>query len=210
MSDTLTDFVLGEHTLNWHDHKAIKKEANVQGIRKAMEKKAQPLARAGAYLAGIGRTALQQGLPLAATGAVAALGSELLLRGPESIIGAMQRSGAFKRMLVKSPDLAELPTERVRAQFNTLYGFSPSAAKSPLVAGSWLRQINAHSMEGKEYMPPETLRDLVAVEKSVSDIRTRGIGRTIAQEAIKSLLARAKPPAIALKPGTTLTVSEVS
>lgn len=207
MSSDLENFVNGDHTLSWHDHQALKKEATEKNIRQAMRKQASPLAQVGGFLANLGRAALK-GIPLAATGATAAIGAEYMLRGHESLVGAFQKSRAFKTVLRKSPELAELPPERVKAQFDTLYGFSPAMARSPQVAASWLKQINAHTLEGQTFIPPEAVRDLVAIEKTIGDMQTRGLGRTVAQEAIKSLLGKAKPPSIELKPGTTLTVGQ--
>jgi hypothetical protein len=189
MSSDFENFVTGEMTISWRDRQALNKEA---AARQARRSKLEKTAALSGFLAGIGRS-IAKGIPMAATAATAGIGVQYALRGHESLVGAIQKGRAFKRLLKSAPDLAELPADKLREQFGTLYRFSPDVAKTPRVAASWIRQVNAHTIEGQEFIPPETIKDLVTIQKGMSDIRSRGIAAKI-PEAIVGGVMKAKAP----------------
>lgn len=187
MSTQFEDFITGDLPISWHDRQALDKEA---AAKKPQEKTAALIP--SGFLAGIGK-AITRGLPLAATATTAGLGAHYALRGHESLVSAVQKGRAFRGLLKAAPDLKELPAAKLREQFSTLFRFSPDAAQTPRVAASWIRQINAHTIEGQEFIPPETIKDLITIQKGVVDVRSRGLSTEIPRAIIGGVM-RTKPP----------------
>lgn len=184
MSSQFEDFITGDLPISWHDRQALDKEA---AAKKPQEKTAAPK-----FLVDIGR-AVARGVPLAATAATTGVGVHYALRAHEGLIGAVQKGRAFRSLLKAAPDLKELPAAKLREQFGTLFRFSPDAAKTPRVAASWIRQVNAHTIEGQEFIPPETVKDLITIQKGMADVRSRGLSAEIPKAIIGGVM-RAKPP----------------
>jgi hypothetical protein len=119
-----------------------------------------------------------------ATAGLAGLATEAVVRGGEGLVNAVQKARAFKRVIAQNPDFQELDAHKVREQFDTIYQFSPSAAKSPTVAGSWMRMLNSQQLEGQQLIPTETIRDLVSIQQSISSTHP-----SMGKEVAKSLAA---------------------
>jgi hypothetical protein len=151
-------------------------------MRKVFEKRASSRKVAG-FLETVERIA-PKALVAGATAGLAGLATEAVVRGGEGLINAVQKARAFKRVIAQNPDFQELDAHQVREQFDTIYQFSPSAAKSPMVAGSWMRMLNSQQLEGHQLIPTETVRDLVSIQQSISSTHP-----SMGKEVAKSLAA---------------------
>lgn len=89
-----------------------------------------------------------------------AVGSKVVEDVYHRVSGAIDRSNNFKNMMEFNPELKKEDRTKVQAIFNTLHNASPSLARDPLVANSWVKRM----MYQDEYIDPRTLSDLAATE----------------------------------------------
>jgi hypothetical protein len=166
-------------------------QANIRIEGKKFPKKAPAEKTAGPFLEGLKETA-KKTIPTVGAAIAAGILTDSAIRGYEGLVGAVQKGGAFKKLLAAAPDLKDIPAEKLREQFSVIYKFSPDVAKSPQVAASWIRQINTATLEGRDYIPPDAIRDLVSIQKDVTGMRGSGLSRELSKSVAQGFLKSKK------------------
>lgn len=71
---------------------------------------------------------------------VAGIAADAAYSGIKNLIGAQQKSRAFKSMLSENPHLKNQDARDTQRYFNTLWSTNPEMAKDPIVAGAFVHQ----------------------------------------------------------------------
>lgn len=101
------------------------------------------------------------------------------------ISNSIGKAQGFKRMLEHNPELAKEDRVKVQTLYNTLHNVSPSLARDPLVANSWVKRM----MYQDEYVDPKTLSDLATAEQRMG--QAAGYGARFSgmmEEGVKSTI----------------------
>ena len=101
------------------------------------------------------------------------------------IRNAIGKSRGFKGMMEYNPELAKEDRVKVQTLYNTLHHVSPSLARDPVVANSWVKRM----MYQDEYVDPKILSDLATAEQRMgqaSGYEARFSG--MMQEGVKSTI----------------------
>lgn len=102
-------------------------------------------------------TLVAQGALMAAT-PFAMMGA---FEGYDAIKGAIQKSRGFKKMVDANPELQDVPADRLKLMYNSVYHTSPHVAVDPLAAGSVVGHMAAYG--GK--VDPKTIAELASTEQ---------------------------------------------
>lgn len=98
---------------------------------------------------------------------------------------AVGRAHGFKLMMEYNPELAKEDRNKIQTLYNTLHNVSPSLARDPLVANSWVKRM----MYQDEYVDPKILSDLATAEQRMG--QAAGYGNRFSgmmEEGVKSTI----------------------
>lgn len=178
--DAMTQFLSGEIELPHSTKRAIQQRLHKRAsIQKILLKRA---AARPSFLSSLGK-ALPPAIATAGTVAlIGALGSSIAKKY-EGYSQAIQKARSFRNMVKAYPDLEEYGADRLKNQFDTLHRFSPTIAQDPILSSGWIRRVNQFTIEGKDFITPDVVRDLVSIESGVAGRATSEIPQLAARSA---------------------------
>jgi hypothetical protein len=92
-------------------------------------------------------------------------------KGVDALIDRFTKARDYKAMLQAHPTLSEADAGTTQMYYNSLRKLSPSLAKDPLVAGSFVRSMLELQPEAGPHVPIATAKMLADAQKSVSGAR---------------------------------------
>jgi hypothetical protein len=125
---------------------------------------------------------LGQALPGAMVGAGLAAGAVGAGKGYGALKDRFSKAKDFKAMMGASPALKKHDAGQVQMVYNSLRSQSPSMAKDPLIAGSFVRRTLEVSPESGPFIDPQTTKMLSETQRNISQAKS---GRGSIAEAFR-------------------------
>lgn len=119
-----------------------------------------------------------------------AAGGMGLKAGYDALREKLTRHRDYKRMLETNPSLRGLDSKQVNLAYASLRNLSPTMAKDPLVAGSFVYKTVSLSPESGLSVDAQTAKMIVETQKNIQQAKT---SRTSVYEAMLSGLGRQIP-----------------
>lgn len=110
-------------------------------------------------------------LPGIMVGLGLAAGSNLMSKGISAASERLTKTRDYKAMLKSSPGLKEYDAGQVQMVYNSLRSQSPTMAKDPLIAGSFVRRTMEMSPESGPFIDPQTVKTIAEAQRNVSQAR---------------------------------------
>lgn len=113
-----------------------------------------------------------QGIGGAAAAALIAAGGYGVSKGFGAIKERITKPRDYKAMLGANPVLSKYDAGQVQMVYNSLRSQSPSMAKDPLIAGSFVHKTLNLSPEEGPFVDPQTVKILAETQRNLDQVRS--------------------------------------
>lgn len=164
-------------------------EEKVAFFRQMFGAAGKEMARGGGIGGAIGRYMPAAAVSLGVASAAGGIGKAF-----SAIKNRLTKQRDYKGMLRANPHLGKEDASKVQMLYNSLHSMSPSMAKDPLIAGSFVRSSLDLSPESGPAVPPATAQMLARTQESIQKGKPKSLRERMPMVPVMQMEPPEKPP----------------